>query len=286
MEGLLIPVSTAYKSSTSPDGDALIKISKPVQKSRIINQLDHVSTTQDALENLRSEPSFETLALTLKYLVQYDALGSALMVRQPSPISSQIVNALVTSIIPNYWPVLQEKVAPSSKKFDHDLERTMLLTCLRSATGLNAILMRLRALIQQDVEGGKANSGPGSSKNIMKEYLGVLEALLHGDDLAKTLWTDQNSLQSTFQRPLWKDIVSLVAAGKILNTAAEAWRQLNHTSSNLADAPWIADGMEYSHWLGRNIRQWAKDGKGVPKQAHQSMADLTSKALKLGFSGK
>lgn len=283
MEGLLTPVSTSYKPSGPPE-DALIEVSRPSSKAVINPEPSQISTAEDALEVLKSEPGFAALSRTLKYLVQDASSGSAPMIRRPSPLAGQIVNAIVTSIIPSYWPVLQEKDFPTGKKYSHEGERAMLLTCLKSATGLNAILMRLRALIQQDKE-GREESGKNSNKTAIKDYLGVLDALLSGESFVEALWVDLNDLPSTIQKPLWKDIMSLVAGGKILSTAAEAWRQVNDTATSVMGTPWICEGLEYSRWLGGNIRHWSRNCAKLSEDAHQCWADITSKALKLGYSG-
>ena len=112
MEDLLIPVSTAYKKSKVELNEPLVEVRKPVHD--LSNSLLRPSTPEEALDVLRAEPDLESLSDTLKYLIHDAPSTSKFHITHPSPMAAQIINVLVSSILPNYWAVLRETSSSSS----------------------------------------------------------------------------------------------------------------------------------------------------------------------------
>ena len=75
--------------------------------SRKTIQVQHaatsVSSLADAVEHLKSQPDYDSLISTLKFLRKGNQLCA------PSPATAQIVQLLVSDLVPNYWPLLRER---------------------------------------------------------------------------------------------------------------------------------------------------------------------------------
>jgi telomere length regulation protein len=146
MESFLTPVSTSYKSPGRPLENELVEVRKPLEV--ISKPTSKAATPAEALEILRNEPDYETLISTLRYLTKDN---SDFNITSPSPLAAQLVHVIVANIVPNYWNVFQESHSgvkarkQGLSKTASDLE--VLLFCLRSVTGLNAILLNLKQAI-------------------------------------------------------------------------------------------------------------------------------------------
>src|SRR5689334_11641259 len=95
---------------------------------------------EEALEALSHEPEYRSLISTLRYLSSTHREGAAgFDIRQPSPVSAQLIQVLVSEITPNYWTVLKEDAGERETS-----GLGLLISCLRSVGGINAILARLK----------------------------------------------------------------------------------------------------------------------------------------------
>jgi telomere length regulation protein len=286
MEELLTPVSTSYRSSNhvTTAEDHLTEVPKPVPQTSPRESIA-VSSPETALQALQAEPDFDTLKSTLRYIVHGIPPSSAFRITLPSPTAAQLVNALVSDTVPNYWNILNEK-NDSGKRitFKNGAERKLLLSCLRSVTGLNALLARLKALIQQSKEGKKGTTRP-KSVEYLEIYIEVLEAILHGENAIKLLWSEISKGPVLTQKSLWRESVVLLAGSKILNTAAETASTINEVSEGIEKKRWIADGQLYSHWLTSNIINGAETLLSAPDASWRPISELISKSLRLGYTG-
>ncbi|KAI9053741.1 hypothetical protein LZ554_002692 [Drepanopeziza brunnea f. sp. 'monogermtubi'] len=284
MESLLTPVSTSYKTSTRDTGDALVETPKAAQaRPRPTLQ---ASTPAEALEILRNEPDHDNLINTLRFLGKS---SPDFDITSPSPLAAQLVHILVSDTVPNYWDVLQNsqngKSSGSRNSARSSPELEILLSCLRSVTGLNAVLLSLKQQIQKSKESKKAVGGP-KIEDILAIVLQLLQRLLQGVKTVSVIW---NSIFNTVDSPskqkaIWNDLLGLVSGGKILGTAAEAEDAINDLSKKIGERHWVADGTLYIRWLSENIIYWAKNLPTESENGWKNCAELLSKGFRLGHT--
>ncbi len=239
---------------------------------------------ESCLETLRQEPDYQSLTSTLRLLARDQIQdASSFSIRKPSPLSAQLVQVLVSEIVPNYWAILKEG---SGRVKSSPLQ--LLLSCLRSITGINAILVRLKALIQEakSEATGKVKR-PDIALNL-DILLDLLSRLINGDACVADIWkfaTEGLGSQAKL-RPVTQEILSIFGSGRIVSLAAEAESVARAESLKGAteEGFWPADGLQYIKWLGQNIV------KGALQEAVQEyikfLSDLFAKSLKIGHPGK
>lgn len=282
MDDLLTPVSTSHADKR--EEAALVEVKEPQKASS--KSSSKASTPGDALEILKNEPDHESLISTLRYLIQD---SSDFSFASPSPLVAQLVHVLVSDTVPNYWNLLYEGKKPNRKRAQskHASELELLLSCLRSVTGLNALLLSVKQLIQQSKEAKKTFGGP-NIQDRLTILLQVLTELLHGDEtieeISNTLWNSTGLLLK--QKALWNEFLSTVGSGKILGLAAEAEDVISELSKKIPQKYWIADGSAYSSWLARNITHWAKSLPEESENGWKCCGELLCKAFRLGYSGE
>lgn len=271
-------MSTAYKNSKENQEDALVE-TKERQKAPQRNEFQARSPAE-ALEILQNEPDFSNLISILKYLNS----TSDISLSSPSPIGSQLMNILVSDIVTNYWAILSEK-GKGSKAFKYKRERDLFLGCFRNVTGLGAISARLNVVIDQSKITSKKGDGPNFA-HLLRDYQGILEAVLHGDTVLQSLWGYLQSEPISKQAALWREVTALVGGSRLLNSAAEAHSIVNESNHSLEETTWVANGVQYSSWIASNIRYWAKHLTFDSERPWKHLAELLSKALRLGYPGK
>ncbi|KAF4624096.1 hypothetical protein G7Y89_g14073 [Cudoniella acicularis] len=263
MEGLLTPVSTIYKPQAT--------------------------TPNEALEILKNEPNYDALISTLRYLRQGN---SGFNISSPSPLASQLIHALVSEILPNYWEVLnssESKVSKKSKKLRsrHSQDLELLLSCLRNVTGLNAIILSLKQHIQLAKETKKVVGGP-NAQEILAILFKALTALLEGDETAQEIFhlVWDSSDPAAKKKAIWNEFLGLVG-GKILGIAAEAEDIINDLSQSVREESyWVSDSSLFTLWTARNICRWSKDISLNAENDWRCCSELLSKTLRLGHSEK
>lgn len=289
MDGLLTPVSISYKTSGLKEEDALVE-TRPPPPEAISKPSFQASTPNEALDILRSEPDFESLALTLRYLCGNE---STFDIRSPNPLAAQLVRVLVSYVVPNYWTVLQgqQDVKKSRRQKKESSRRKseleLVLRCLRSVTGLNAILLRLKEFIQLSKETRKAIGGPNVPENL-KILLQVLTELVKEEDTVEDIWNSISNTSDSLgkQKALWNEALVLMGSGKILGVSAEAEDIIIENNKDVDRRSWLADGILYSSWLGRNITHWANALPSDSENGWRSCSELLGKAFRLGYTGK
>lgn len=238
------------------------------------------TSAQDALEVLRHEPDYDSLIGVLRFLSRHGRTDEADFpsIKLPSPLSAQLVQALVSDIVPNYWALLIEDVDGGKNS-----GLKLLLYCLSSVTAVNAVLVRLRALIQEaKSEAAEKPKRPDISLNLGIS-LDLISRLLQGDRWLLESWQVATSGQDgpARVRPRVHEILSTLGSSRVVSLAAEA-AELAKDKRN--DSFWPTHPLQYSLWLARNIVAWqlsdhsSTDTKFGP--------DLLLKALRLGHSGK
>ena len=276
MEGLLTPVSQSYHKSNQSDG--LLKISEPVQPTSRAQAEFHGSSPEEALEALKSQPSYDLLLSILKYLQAGTNGKHAFDLRKPSPQSAQIIHTLVTEIVPNYWTVLQDA---SSGRMKGD--RHLLVSCLRNLAGINAIMAHLRALLKEAKLDPKSLKDSHVSFNL-SFILELLASLIHSHDDIKHVWSSVNSLDNPTQiRLMRQEFISLFSNGKIISLSAEA-EDVCRQTGQLKNDIWLRNVKLYIDWLGQSLAKWLQSG--VNEDELKICAEILTRGMRLGNPGK
>lgn len=234
------------------------------------------TTLQDIVEALNHEPDYDTLISALRFVVKGGPAGEHFTIGAPGPEAARIIQILVTEIVPNYWAVIKE-----SSSEDEASGLALLLDSLRSLAGLNAILLRLRTLTQEQ----KSEATEVKRSDVLLNLRITLELLceiLGVDDSLSRLWSNTTATADAMkQRILSRDFVNVIAGGRTISFSAEAESFISRETKG--EIIWVADGIEYTKWLIRNIISWSKRAE-LPVEK-KLLADLLSKALRLGYSG-
>ncbi|EFQ35266.1 telomere length regulation protein [Colletotrichum graminicola] len=283
MDDFFTPVSKTYLKARpeEPLSQELNPSKKPAQ---IAQQDSNIATVGDALETLKNQPDYDSLTAVLSSLDHGTIAAAGFNVASPSPEAAQIIQCLVVEIIPNYWPLLKEEALGNSSTQDTDSPRglELLLKCLRNVTGLNAVITRMKALIQeskavaQDVKRSDLALSLGVLLEVCSTVLGKHEHLA-------MLWTASSSGLSSMveRRPMAHEFTALIAGGRLISVAAEADAIANADRINKNNL-WIANGQDYSKWLGRSITYWAKSD--ISSNDVKLCSDLFTRSLRLGYS--
>lgn len=282
MENLLTATSTR-RITHAEEEPKLSKSMLPASSSESIT----LRGWNDALEILQSKPSAEDLAQTLQWLLTTKSPEKIVNLKIPGPQTTQLVNAIVNSIVPDYWSLLQNPDTALMKQL-----RKLLLKCLTSLAGIGALLARLRALASQETkapDGKHSTDKPKVPVNFqpLAEALDLLENIIRKDGTVSQLWNDLygTAMKSAQYSLIWKELVSILAGGRVLSVTAEASSILNRLSSEVSKGSWVADGKLYSEWLGRNIRHSIFVKSESQDDKVKALATLLNRAFSLGYTG-
>lgn len=223
-------------------------------------------TPTEALQALRSRPSLDELSVVLEQL-KSGQFNENFHMAAPGPLQAQIINTLLSEIVPTFWPALKAKSAAP------------LLYSLESVAGLNAVVARLRLLVSQK-----------TSAERIRDLLDVASRLFTGDKLLLQIWhTMQSAVPEIRKRNLlWKETVNLIGSGKVIGAVAQAENALRDQSSTTqTQITWLSSSNEYCAWLGRNIAQTIhQDGSETNQTWIKDVSLLLPKGLHLGHSGQ
>ncbi|GKT48077.1 uncharacterized protein ColSpa_08258 [Colletotrichum spaethianum] len=285
MDDFFTPVSKTYLK-VRPE-EPLLQESEPSKKpTQIVQHSSDVTTVEAVLESLKSQPDYDSLIAVLNSLDHGTIAATGFKVARPSPEAAQVIQCLVSEIVPNYWPLLKEEASEKSSIRDAgsqpDLE--LLLRCLRNVTGLNAVITRMKALIQESKASAKDVKRPDLVLNL-SVLLEVCSAVLSKDEHLAALWTASSSgLDSTARRrPMAHEFTALIAGGRLISVAAEA-NAIANPEMTARNNLWIADGQQYSKWLGRSIIYWAQSD--ISSEDAKLCSEVFTRSLRLGYPGK
>ena len=282
MEGLLTPLKTTLISDPAQNEENLVPIvSRLAETTSLENST--LSTPEDALEALKSKPNFTLLNHVLRWLDPAKVKTNDFNIKIPGPKATQIIYVLVADTVLDYWGVLNEENSPSLK------QKSLLLRCLRSVSGIGAILARLRVFLdlEEDPQKGQAFSANGKAK-VVRDLLSVLEDILKGSGFVSCIRIDIDSLiLGTLQRTLlWKDFITTIASGRLLSLAAEADQVIRKSSLIVRDGSWLGDGIQYSSWLGANVAYILLHSEIERPEDWKALAQLVNRALTIGYIGE
>ncbi len=229
-----------------------------------------VADLENVLDLLKADPDIQTLESCLEYLVEKRIDGNSFDIRFPSPLGARIINVLVTSIIPSYWPDLGND--ETSKRV-----KSLLIDSLQSVPGIGAIIARLRFFI--------ATQGNAQAAAVYQTLIQTLDEVLQGDrvlvKLSKHVLLNAHDAQ---RRPLWNELLMLLASSRIISTVAEA-EGIMKKSSNSIQYSWLSRGAEYSRWVARNIVEMALWNESGNQQLSDATSQVLRRSLSLGYNG-
>ncbi|KAM6531736.1 telomere binding protein [Fusarium solani] len=277
MDDLLTPVSTTYLKPRNEPQQLLTEVKPIIEHKKVTS----ISTPDEALDALKSQPDYDTLVAVLKFLNGDKPASHGFSFQTPNPKSAAIVHLLVSEIVPNYYTLLVE----GASEHDGSSEEPhveLLLRCLRSSTGLNATMTQIRALIQESRLGGKVEKRSDISLNL-GILLDMLASLLHGFESIRDIWASsvKQLTNAGLQRVQSQKLGSLLTNGQIVSVSAEALEIVGRDRVR-NESQWIADGLEYSRWMGNSIVSWVKSSPGAEEITFCS--DLFQKSLSLHHS--
>lgn len=284
MEELLKPVSMSYTSSES--SRPLLEEVKSTTISNMSRAPLKPSTREECLEALKGEPHYDSLVATLDFLAGSGADSQPFSIASPDPENAKIVQVLVADIVPNYWALFKEEktVSRGQKGRPTRSPLELLLDCLRSVAGINAIVARLRALI---AETKSEPVGARRSDTVLNIgiFLELIRDLLHGHDRIRRIWSAIISKldNPNKERPLAQELVNLLGGGRIVSFTAEAEEVVKENGKGQV-AFWVANGADYSQWVSHNVINWAREADS-PEQV-KICSGLLAKNLRLGPTGK
>ncbi|GKT54774.1 telomere length regulation protein [Colletotrichum tofieldiae] len=283
MDDFFTPVSKTYLKARSEE-PPLPESSPSKKPAEITQHSSDVTTVEAALESLKNQPDYDSLIAILNSLNHGAIAATGFKVARPSPEAAQIIQCLVVEIVPNYWPLLKEEASgnPDIQNADSPRDLEVLLRCLRNVTGLNAIITRMKALIQESKASAKDVKRPDLVLNL-NVLLEVCSTVLGKDEHLVALWAASSSgLDSTARRrPMAHEFTSLIAGGRLVSVAAEA-DAIANSDGTARNNLWVGDGQQYSKWLGRSIAYWAKSD--ISSDDAKLCSDVFARSLRLGYS--
>ncbi|KAF2436340.1 hypothetical protein EJ08DRAFT_691514 [Tothia fuscella] len=237
-----------------------------------------IQSPQDVLRVLKEGPSIDEVRHILSVLsATHDG---SFNIAAPGALAAQIIQVLVSQTIPNFWDQIKDDR-------EYEQVKSQLLKCMKSVSGLGAIIARLKAL----TSASKNGTTPGQL-TVSPEQIHILvvflEELLQGSEYAATIWRriKEKSENRTRRTVLWKDFVSLIATSRLISAVAEAEDVVQKSGKSLSGS-WIAKGNDYTRWLARNIAHCAQSARSDPILTGDmtfAAADMCRKALVLGYT--
>lgn len=276
MPDLLTPLQTRVRTKADHTEDQLVPVEtqEPEEPVFAIKNLEH------ALEALRSKPNYETLSRALRWLSRIARGADDFNIKKPGPKAAQIIFTLINDIIPDYWESLSREGGKNT---------SLLIQCLTSVAAIGAITSRLRLLLGQLKDVQKPARVTNASKiHPLEILLSVLETVLAREDFLAAIWHDIEGcgLPSSQKSLQWKEVVSLVASGKVLSIASELNLALGELSPSIEAGSWVGDGSQYAAWLGGRMRFMVQTLKDDNVEGQKALSQLLSKGLTLGYTGE
>ncbi|KZL81406.1 telomere length regulation protein [Colletotrichum incanum] len=283
MDDFFTPVSKTYLKARPEE--PLLQESKSIKKpAQITQHSSDFTTVEAALESLKNQPDYDSLIAILNSFDHGTIAATGFKVARPSPEAAQIIQCLIVEIVPNYWPLLKEEASgnPDIQDADSPRDLEVLLRCLRNVAGLNAIITRMKALIQESKASAKDVKRPDLVLNL-NVLLEVCSTVLGKDEHLVALWAASSSgLDSTARlRPMAHEFTALIAGGRLVSVAAEA-DAIANSDRSARNNLWVGDGQQYSKWLGRSIAYWAKSD--ISSDDAKLCSELFTRSLRLGYS--
>ncbi|EEH34683.1 hypothetical protein PAAG_05732 [Paracoccidioides lutzii Pb01] len=273
-EELAVSSSPKYVETLSPAKDA-----------EDLSRKSEITSPEEVLQVLRSSPEKDRVVQVLNFLDPIRTNADGFNITTPSPVAAQILHSLVTITIPDHWSSLgsQNDTETLPEGVCKINPKAALLRCLSSVAGIGVLVAQLRSLLakQNYTQGDKSSCYDLA----VKDLITVLSSVLKPLDLVFEIYV---SILKTIKSPtqkqiLWKELISLLAAGKVLSIASEGFRAIKDLKTPRS-IHWIGEGSSYSMWLGRCICHMTSNIQITDSDAWSYLAQFTTRALSLGYT--
>ncbi|PGH17897.1 hypothetical protein AJ79_00796 [Helicocarpus griseus UAMH5409] len=286
MDGLLTAVKTVGNRQELPVSTPSQRRerSSPARGVQEVAAQSKINSPEDALQVLQSSPDKARVAQVLDFLDPARATQDGFNITIPSATAAQILHSLITTIIPDHWNSLRSvNDTESLPEGGHIKPRAALLRCLSSVAGIGALVAQLRALLANQ-SSAKSEKRSGNQL-VIQDLIAVLSSVLKPHTLLFDLYvTASKHVEQPAQRQImWKELISLLAAGKVLSVASEGF----FTIKDLAvprSIQWVGDGSLYASWIGRCIHHMASTIQVKDSNAWNCLAQFTARSLSLGYT--
>ncbi|KAL8969510.1 MAG: hypothetical protein Q9183_001966 [Haloplaca sp. 2 TL-2023] len=209
-------------------------------------QSTHIKSLEHVYEILESRPQQAELGAVFQWLLSSPFKRSTFDIRCQTPQATQIIHKLVNDVLPDYWPSICQSSGNMSDK---------VAQALRSIGGISAIINRLKVLFSWENGSDLNSKNLAERSKLVENTLSILDLILRPKGCMVDIWIHlSGSLPNTSQRWLhWKELVAMLANGKVLSIASEADRMVSRTSETVEKSFWLSDGSKYCFWLGENL---------------------------------
>ena len=214
-----------------------------------------------------SDEDSRSIVKTLTSQPSQEELTKALSLFEPSSTYAtsyfaSIIFAIVNTTIPELWQSLHTNITDNSKTIN------LIVGCLSSVSGVNALLMRLDQLYLQIRHQSSQNE-----KHQLEDILEILTLILENDKFSPKAVINSLLSGNMKTKMLFNEYVLLAGGSRILNMVSKITTELD-----LKKDLWIGDGKKYSKWLGQEV---GKATKLYPDNTEVST--LFGKALNIGY---
>lgn len=243
------------------------------------NQFSKVTSPAEALNVLKSKPNFGQLIEVFRYLDTAGIEGT-FKVKSPGPQATQILQALVTTTIPDYWPILtstdlNSNTGDDEAKLRGNLKKTLLST-LRSVAGIGALLTHIEF----------TNSLQNNPFVLLPILLHALRDVLGDGGLLQKIWPGDTAMPFAQRKAIWTEITTLLAGSKVLSVARGAYISVNTRGrDDPKQFEWISDNEKYPRQLGVYMAAMAIKLQPSDFESFSLLAQFFGRALSLGYPG-
>ncbi|EER43136.1 conserved hypothetical protein [Histoplasma capsulatum H143] len=258
------------------------RTSVPTKEEKCSSHPSAINSLEEVLHTLRSSPDKRRVVQVLSFLDPAQGLGGGFNITAPTAQAARILHILITTTIPDHWGCLGDEDSPALEGDHKPKPKAALLRCLSSLAGIGALVAHLRSLLSKhDSLPSEKHSG---NKIVIQDLITVLSSVLKPPDLLFNLYVN---ISSSVERPaqrqiMWKELISLLAAGKVLSVAAESLLTIKDIKLPRS-IHWIGDGNMYASWLGRCISRMASKVQSTDLDCWNYLAQFVGRSLSLGY---
>ncbi|PGH30488.1 telomere length regulation protein [[Emmonsia] crescens] len=287
MDELLIAVKTVgnREELTVSQPPRPRESSSPPQEEKGLCQQIEINSLEEALQALKSSPDKHHVVQVLAFLDPSQAPENGFNITTPSALAAQILHSLITTTIPDHWSSLGNDNTTDPEGGHKHKPKAALLRCLSSVAGIGALVAHLRLLLakQDSLQSEKR----GGNKLIIQDLITVLSSVLKPPDV---LFNTYMNISSKIERPaqrqiMWKELISLLAAGKVLSVASEGLLTIKDLKTPRS-IHWIGDGNLFASWLGRCISHMVSKVQPTDSDGWNYLAQFIARSLSLGYTAQ
>lgn len=272
MEELFTPISTTYLKAKSEEPQLQESRTHQNETTKVVS-IASIESLEDAIEALRSQPDYDTLVKTLRYI------SSKPTAHTPSPQTAALIQTIITEIVPNYWPLLIEGSESEDARGKGDID--LLVGCLQNITGLNAVVANINSLLQQVEQ----TTGPNQNSDLILHLVSFIQLIglllqspsslwdIHTASVGKLPDGQQKKLQT-------QALTSLTAGGRILSVISAAIDKIGKDKVP-GTCHWLGDGVKYTEWIAQNVTTTIQ----THPDAKEFCFGLVQRCMSLGYSG-